>query len=339
MNRNELYYRKTVGAIGATMLLFLLLINLVGIIYEILPDILSILLPTSSVVIACQTVYAAGYLLAFMLPVLLLKGLIGKAGYVYQPMQSSLVLTPWIFLMIPATVTVIFSAAYLNTAMVDIFNYSDFLWDMLEVTDEPLPVYRWVLEFIVMCVVPGFCEEFLFRGAIQTNLRPFGRVNAVMISSLLFALMHQNAGQILYAFVAGIFLGVIYEKTQSIWFTTILHVFNNFISVFESMIANKVQTMFESDLYQLLFEAILLALGVLSLVVLIMKHGSGKPDLHGGVFGKQIQAAEGYAACPIAPRRAVKLFLTPTMVIFLVMCTLQIFFLVLLSLGYGLYEL
>ena len=334
MNRNEQYYRKIVGSIGVTMLFFLLFINVFGMILRLFQTFLDINTSENDMAydVAYQIFYAVGYLLSFMLPVLILKKLIRKSGYVYQPMQAEPRLSPWIFLLIPAGITVIFSAAFLNSAMVEIFSYNDFMSEMMgSVTDEKPAVYQFVLEFIVMCVVPGFCEEFLFRGAIQTNCRPFGRTNAILISSLLFALMHQNAGQIFYAFVAGVFLGAVYEKTGSIWNCTLLHILNNFASSFEGMIFYKMESLFQSTLAITLFEVTLFAVGAISLAILIPCFFAKRNDLSGGIFGRDLPASDGYSAVPIASKRAVKLFLTPSMIVFLILCVIEIVGLILLS--------
>ena len=72
MNRNERYYQQIIGAIGYTMLLFLLLHNAFGLLLELLAIFLE-QVPNPLASIAHQLFYAAGYLLSFMLPVSLLK--------------------------------------------------------------------------------------------------------------------------------------------------------------------------------------------------------------------------------------------------------------------------
>jgi len=334
MTRNETYYRKVIGAIGATMLLFWGLITAFSIVIAVLPIFLAFV-PEPVATVVYQTVYAAIYLLSFMMPVLLLKHLIKRAGYVYQPMRSEFQLSPWIFLLVPAVVAVNFSAAYFNSAMVNIFDYSAFsseiLWGQSMVAP---PVYAWVLEFMVMCVVPGFCEEFLFRGAILNNCRPFGRTNAILISALLFSLMHQNAEQIFYAFIAGIFLGIIYEKTGNIWCGTVIHIFNNFLSTFEGVLFYKSGDWFTSSVIITVFEVLLLLLGGICLAILIGRFFSRKERFEEGVFEKNLPATDEYASHPISAKRAVQLFMRPTMVIFLVLCVIQIVSLILLALGY-----
>jgi len=334
MDQHERFYRKVIGSIGMTMLLFLLLLNLFAVSTTMVDLLFSTLFSSAALSYTFSKIYyALGYLACFMLPVILLRALIGKGGYPYQPMESNLRLTPWIFLIIPAGITVVYASAQLNAYMVSIFNYSDFISDIMGGGEaQQFHGYHWVLEFLVICLVPGFCEEFLFRGAIQTNLRPFGRSRAILISALLFCLMHQNAGQTLYTFVAGIFLGVVYEMTKSIWASTLLHVCNNFASVLETMILHKENTVFEATAAIGMFEAVLFAFGVVSLVILLLRFFGKRDDLREGFFGKELEAADGYTVAPISTKRAIRLFWTPSMTAFIVICLLEIGALLLLSL-------
>ena len=335
MNRNERYYQQVITAIGYAMLLFLLLLNAFGLLFESLSQMLSTVSePYADVVF--QVIYAAGYLLSFMLPVLVLKRMIGRAGYPYQSMQAELRVSPWIFLLLPAAVTVIFSAAYFNSMMVSIFDYSSFSSDVLwGNTAEKPAVYMWVLDFITICVVPGFCEEFLFRGAILTNCRPFGRSNAILISAFLFAMMHQNAEQLFYAFIAGIFLGVVYEKTGNIWCCTVLHVFNNFLSTLEGMIFYKIDSLLVSSVAATLFEAALYVLGSVALATLVIFFFSKKEALCDGIFDRDLPATDAYATHPIEPSRAVRLFFRVPMVVFLSLCVVETLLLIFLAMGYS----
>jgi uncharacterized protein len=79
----------------------------------------------------------------------------------------------------------------------------------------------------------GFMEEGLMRGIVMRVLKPLSPKRSVLISSLLFGLMH--IGNLLYrnpfivlaqmvgAFVHGISLGAIRLRSNTIWFVVILH--------------------------------------------------------------------------------------------------------------------
>ena len=336
MNANEKYYRKPIGAIGGGMLIFLLLLNLFGIAISLIPSLLSLLrVDTVPSTVIYQLIYAAGYLFSFMMPVLFIKLWIKKAGYPYAPMYASLKISGYIPLILFAGVTLIFAFASINAQLVSIFDYSAFSSDILWDEGAKSEPYELILQFITICVVPGFCEEFLFRGSILTNCLPFGRSNAILISALLFGLMHQNAEQILYAFAAGILLGIVYERTGSIWNCTVLHIFNNFMSLIGGVVIEKWGTGWLGYLGYTLFETAIFVLGMISLTVLIIRFFSQKKSFRDGFFGKELPASDDYATHPIAADRARKLFLTPTMVLFFVFCILQILMLIGLAVLYN----
>ena len=79
----------------------------------------------------------------------------------------------------------------------------------------------------------GFMEEGLMRGIVLRVLKPTGVTRSVVISSLLFGLLHIGnllyrnpfivLAQMLGAFVHGIGLAAIRLRTNTIWFVVILH--------------------------------------------------------------------------------------------------------------------
>lgn len=86
---------------------------------------------------------------------------------------------------------------------------------------------------VIAYALTGFMEEGVYRGIILRVLKPIGVVRSILISSLLFGLLH--IGNLLYrspaivfaqmlgAFVHGISLGTIRLRTNTIWFPVVLH--------------------------------------------------------------------------------------------------------------------
>lgn len=75
-------------------------------------------------------------------------------------------------------------------------------------------------------------EEVIFRETclgypLRKGVKPF---KAILISSLLFGVMHLNPAQIPFAFIVGLLLGIIYWRTGNIVLTSILHIINNGLS-------------------------------------------------------------------------------------------------------------
>lgn len=320
MTEQEKHYKGVIAAIGRTMLIFFILLNVLGIVSEIF-DGITYALPMSYAAraISSQLVYGACYMLSFMLPVLFLRMWIKRSKLPLQPMYFEPRWSPYLPLMILSGITVCYAAATVNqtlTSVFDVFVPTEALAGGFS-SMEP---YEIVLQFIVICVVPGFCEEFLFRGAILTNCLPFGRTKALLISSLLFAVMHQNFDQLLYTFVAGMVMGLIYERTGSIWPSTILHICNNFLSVITATVVSKLGLGETGTLTLMLIEGVVFALGTVSTIILVSRFFSKKNDLRDGVFGQNLPATDSYATDPISPARARRLFCTPCMIIFFALC-------------------
>lgn len=94
---------------------------------------------------------------------------------------------------------------------------------------ESTPI-SFLLGLLVMAVLPALLEEMVFRGYILQTVRPYGEWFAILISALLFSLIHGNIRQIPFAFIVGIFLGWLYVATDNIWLPIAVHFTNNAIS-------------------------------------------------------------------------------------------------------------
>ena len=76
---------------------------------------------------------------------------------------------------------------------------------------------------LIVAALPAFVEETSFRGAIYGSLRGCRPVRAIVLSGIMFGLMHMNLNQFVYATVLGIVMGFLLEATGSILSTMILH--------------------------------------------------------------------------------------------------------------------
>ena len=86
---------------------------------------------------------------------------------------------------------------------------------------------------LALGVAGPVCEELVCRGGIMEPLLRKG-VNgwiAVVVSALVFGLLHGNPAQIPFACLVGIVFGIIYWRTRSLFITTLCHIVNNLVSV------------------------------------------------------------------------------------------------------------
>ena len=88
-----------------------------------------------------------------------------------------------------------------------------------------------ILNIIVFALFPAILEEMVYRGYILRILKAHGDTFAMVISSLLFALMHANIMQIPFAFIIGLTCAFIALKTGYVWIAVMLHFLNNFMSL------------------------------------------------------------------------------------------------------------
>lgn len=86
-----------------------------------------------------------------------------------------------------------------------------------------------------MVVMAPLVEELLFRGAIQQHLLAQGRSprTAILLSALLFGVIHINPAQVVFAFLMGIALGWVSWRTGSLIPAIAGHLLNNGMSVVE----------------------------------------------------------------------------------------------------------
>ncbi len=84
--------------------------------------------------------------------------------------------------------------------------------------------------FLQVAFVPAFVEEFAIRGVVMMPLRKYGNVFAIVVSSLIFGLMHGNVVQAVFAFIVGLGLGYLVITTGSMWTGVIIHFLNNLFS-------------------------------------------------------------------------------------------------------------
>ena len=78
----------------------------------------------------------------------------------------------------------------------------------------------------VLCagIAAPIAEELFFRKAMIDRLSGHHPTDAILYSALLFALIHGNLTQFLYAFPLGVLFGFVYYRTRNVGHTILLHV-------------------------------------------------------------------------------------------------------------------
>jgi membrane protease YdiL (CAAX protease family) len=88
--------------------------------------------------------------------------------------------------------------------------------------------------FIVMALVaslgPGFSEEVLLRGVVQRHfVARWDPVSGVLLSSLMFGILHMDLLQGGFALSIGLVLGTVAHRTGTLWPGMIAHALTNLL--------------------------------------------------------------------------------------------------------------
>lgn len=114
-----------------------------------------------------------------------------------------------------------------------LFGVRPVMADMGAGSNSPFNVF---LYFLTVAVLPSFLEEFLFRGALLQSFRVFGDGFAILLSALMFSLLHGNLIQAPNAFLMGLGLGFFAVASHSLWVPILIHFVNNASAVILDLI-------------------------------------------------------------------------------------------------------
>ena len=88
------------------------------------------------------------------------------------------------------------------------------------------------LNLLLIAVIPGVCEEVLFRGALLGLLRESWSARwAVVAVALGFGLLHMHIPRLLPTAVLGLLMGLLVVRTGSLWTAVVAHATNNAVAV------------------------------------------------------------------------------------------------------------
>lgn len=113
--------------------------------------------------------------------------------------------------------------------------------------------------FISVVILAPIFEELIFRGMILNTLTKYNKMFAIIVTSLLFGLLHLNITQAIPAFFMSLVLCYMYVQTDSILVTILAHAGNNFLALM-SAYSNHI-----------LITVLVLALVIYGLITMVLK--------------------------------------------------------------------
>jgi len=145
------------------------------------------------------------------------------------PRLKEIVLVP--FIAIPAAIVVAILSQLINMFFPFPEKYIEMLSKLFTMDQSILKV------FLVMAVLPGICEELLFRGFMMRFFEKYGARWAVIISALLFAAFHLDPFRFLPVLLLGFLLGYLTIRSGSIYNSMLSHALNNGLALFVTTFA------------------------------------------------------------------------------------------------------
>jgi hypothetical protein len=181
----------------------------------------------------------------------------------------------WIVLMLGTPVIGVFSSHLLSLLVSDMSDQLKLVDAMMRthVRDFPLGLLA------IVAVLPGFVEELLFRGYLQSRLlRCWPPVLAVGFSALVFSVAHLDPVHVLGVIPLGLWLGTIAWRAGSIWPAILCHAINNAVAVTGAVFQDASTLELTLDPFSVTLLAVggpafLLSLGILA------RGGRGREDL------------------------------------------------------------
>ena len=103
---------------------------------------------------------------------------------------------------------------------------------ILLINNQKIPTINIYIALFGSVIIGPILEELVFRYLIYNNLNKFNNKNtSIILSSIIFALVHNGFINIVYAFIIGTILTIIYSKNKNIKEVIILHMVANLMSL------------------------------------------------------------------------------------------------------------
>lgn len=152
--------------------------------------------------------------------------------------------------------------------------------------------------FVATCVLAPVGEELLFRGGLQTLLRPFGDWFSIFTVSLVFTLLHRNPSELISIFLLSTFFGYTACSSGGLLLSMLLHFANNFSSFLLLWARCRMNAASALGFTAMLF-AVYLCCGIPALILAVRRRRFEKLPKRPPTGQKQMSRAERLVYAPV----------------------------------------
>ncbi len=147
-----------------------------------------------------------------------------KRGYISKEKSNWSIVSPKY---LAATVIITLPMIWVLDALISPLHLPNFAEESFNMLQQ-----GWIGILSISILAP-ILEELLFRGAITKKLLSlYSPKVAILLSALVFGVIHWNPAQVVPAFLIGLLLAWMYYRTGSLIPVIVIHIINNSLSVF-----------------------------------------------------------------------------------------------------------
>ncbi|MBU3179901.1 CPBP family intramembrane glutamic endopeptidase [Clostridium psychrophilum] len=129
-----------------------------------------------------------------------------------------------------------------------------------------------IISIFSTIVIAPIYEEIIFRGILLRGMaRKISPNIALLVSALLFAVVHMNIAQGINAFFLGIVLGLIYLRSGSIYLSIFAHFINNLMALLVTSSFSSIAVKYPLEIH-----GIFLAIGMIFLAITCFGHNKNR---------------------------------------------------------------
>ncbi len=210
---------------------------------------------------------------------------VGAAWLSPQPSRTrlglrwgGLPLWSWLVLMLGTPIIGVLSSHLLSLVTDDLSDQLQLVESMMRTHVRDFPIGL----IVIVALVPGFVEELLFRGYLQSRLlRRWPPVLAIGFSTLVFSAAHLDPIHVLGVIPLGLWLGTIAWRAGSVWPAILCHTVNNAVAVVGAACQDSSTLEFTLDPFSLTLLAVGGPAFLLSLGILVFAPPQGREEREG----------------------------------------------------------